>query len=95
VKVHYVTYQVDAPAEDGSDLGRITEGFYIIEDDELVMTNAEGEPVFINGREFRHELARGEVPERIAKRLTGEIFRLVNGERSGRRRLVFPSMGIA
>ena len=95
MKVYYVTYQIEAPAEDRSDFGRITEGFYIIEDDELVMTNAEGEPVFINGREFRHELAPGEVPERIAKRLTGEIFRLLNGEMSGRRRLVFPNMGIA
>ena len=95
MNVYYITYQVDRPAEDGSDLGRITEGHYVVEDGEVVMTNAGGEPVFLNGREFRHKLSPGEVPERIARRLTGEIFRLVNGERSGRRRLVFPNMGIA
>jgi hypothetical protein len=95
MKVHYVTHQIDAPAEDGSDFGRVTEGHYIIEAGELVMTNADGEPVYVNGREFRHKLASGEVPERIAKRLTGEIFRLVNGEMSGRGRLVFPNVGIA
>jgi hypothetical protein len=95
MNVYYVTYQEDRPAEDGSDLGRITEGHYVVEGGELVMTNADGEPVYINGREFRHELAPGEVPSHIAKRLTGEIFRLVNGDTSGRRRLVFPEMGVA
>ena len=95
MKVHYVTYQVDRPAEDGSDLGRITEGFYIVEDGELMMTNADGDPVYINGREFRHKLAPGEDSSRVAKGMTGEIFRLVNGEMSGRRRLVFPNMGVA
>jgi hypothetical protein len=95
MKVHYVTHQIDAPAEDGSDFGRITEGHYIIEAGELVMTNADGEPVHINGREFRHKLAPGEVPSHIAKRLTGEIFRLVKGDTSGRRRLAFPNVGIA
>jgi hypothetical protein len=59
------------------------------------MTNADGEPVYVNGRDFRQRLGPAEVPERIAGRLTGEIFRLVAGERSGRRRLVFPNMGVA
>jgi hypothetical protein len=95
VKVHYVTYQVDAPSDDGSDFGRITEGFYIVEDSSVVMTNADGEPVYVNGRDFRHKLAPGENASHIAKRLTGEIFRLVNGDTSGRRRLVFPKMGVA
>jgi hypothetical protein len=95
MKVYYVTYQVDAPAEDGSDHGRISEGFYIVENGELVMTNADGEPVYINGRDFRHQLAPGEVPANIARRMTGQIFRLVGGEMSGRRRLVIPNMGIA
>lgn len=60
-----------------------------------MMTNPDGEPVHINGREFRHKLATGENASHVAKRLTGEIFRLVNGEMSGRRPLVFPNMGIA
>jgi hypothetical protein len=94
MKVHYVTYQVDAPAEDGSDHGRITEGFYVVEERSVVMTNCDGEPVFINGREFRHKLASNEVPEHVAKRLTGEIFRLVNGDRISRP-LKFPDFGIA
>jgi hypothetical protein len=29
------------------------------------------------------------------QRMTGQIFRMVNGESSGRRRLVFPDMGVA
>jgi hypothetical protein len=32
---------------------------------------------------------------RVARRMAGQIFRLVNGETSGRRRLVFPDMGVA
>jgi hypothetical protein len=61
----------------------------------LFPANADGDPVYINGREFRHKLAPGEDSSRVAKRMTGEIFRLVNGEMSGRRRLVFPNMGVA
>jgi len=59
------------------------------------MPNADGEPVYLNGRDFQHKLAPGENAFHIAKRLTGEIFRLVNGDTSGRRRLVFPKMGVA
>jgi hypothetical protein len=51
--------------------------------------------MFINGRELRHKLAPGENASQITKRLTGEIFRLRNGEMSGRRRLVFPDVGVA
>jgi hypothetical protein len=59
-----------------------------------VTTNCEGEPVWVNGREFRHKLAPDEVPEHIAKRLTGEIFRLVNGDNRMRGPLVFPNYGV-
>jgi len=54
-----------------------------------------GKPVYIIGREFRHKLSPNEKLSCAAKRLTGDIFRLVKGEMSSRRRLVFPNIGIA
>lgn len=58
------------------DPGQVTEGFFIIEGDQLVMTHGDGSPV---DDQYRHTLKPGDNPRAIAGVLTKQIRRSMLG----------------
>jgi hypothetical protein len=54
----------------GADPGEIDPGFYIVEDGALTLTDSDGRPLTPkNDSILTHELANGENPETIARRM--------------------------
>jgi hypothetical protein len=58
-EVHYIWTELahrsaDAPA------GRIVEGYYVIDGDDVVMTNRGGVPVVVHSRKFRERINPGQ-----------------------------------
>ena len=74
--VHKVTIQTRAPR--GTDPGRVAEGFYVVVDNAVVMTNQDGKPL----DDSKHYLGPKDDPRLIACMLTrrrGRTAGPVNG----------------
>jgi hypothetical protein len=70
----FVVYPQVTAASDG-DAGRVCEGFYVVEDGVVTMTNPDGVPVRdADGKRVEHKLAKGETAQKIAGRLTLKIY---------------------
>jgi hypothetical protein len=89
-EIHTVYPQLEA-ASDG-DPGRVTEGFYIVENDTVVMTNEQG----VDGYRIIHKLKDGENARAVAARLTLKIFHSLRDDAGGFNRptssLKYPKM---
>ena len=73
--VHRVIVQLRAPAPGYP--GQVSDGYYAIEGDTLVMTYANGEPV--SEDQFRHRLRPGDDPNAVAGELTKLVRRHLLG----------------
>ena len=61
-------------------MGRVTIGYYVLDDGILTMTDGEGAPFRgTSGDRISHRLQSDEDPTVIAKRLTMRIYRMVRG----------------
>jgi hypothetical protein len=85
---------------DPRDTGRVTYGYYVIEDGLLIMTDGDGKGFRgRSGERVTHKLQPGEEPDVIAQRLTRQIYRALNeepGQVAGfNRALVYRNNGIA
>jgi hypothetical protein len=90
-EVHYVWTEL-AHRSDDAPAGRIVEGFYIIDGDDVVMTNRAGVPVVMHSRKYRGRINPGQDTRAVARELTREIWRARGGEAS--RPLIMPALGI-
>ena len=68
-EVHHVQAQVRPPS--GDDVGQVTDGYYIIENNTLIMTYSDGAP--IHAELFRQELRPGQDSRAIAGLLTRKV----------------------
>jgi hypothetical protein len=77
-KINQVWIQIKRPS--GSFPGQSCLGYYTIEDDTVVMTDAEGQPARDgDGKYYRQTLKPGENPKVIAGRLTRELRLALRG----------------
>ena len=61
-------------------MGRVTIGYYVLDDGILTMTDGEGAPFRSTGGDrITHRLQSDEDPTVIARRLTMKIYRMVRG----------------
>lgn len=98
--VHHVTVQLRKPV--GDDLGQVTEGFYVVQDGVLSLTDDDGDPLMgKNGVPVvkRHVLKPGDNAEAIARVLTKkarrEILGLTETQESFGRKLGYQPNGVA
>lgn len=101
--VHRVIVQIRRPSE--FDRGQVTEGFYVIEGDTLMMTAPDGGPIMgsdglpVDPDQFRHVLKPGDEPGAIAGMLTKKVRRHILGisetQESFGRSLIYEKSGIA
>lgn len=93
--VHRVTIQIRRPS--GNDPGQISEGYYIVKENTLIMTHSDGEPV--DETLFRRELRPNDNPAALAGVLTREVRRHMLGiskdEESFGRVLPYANQGVA
>lgn len=93
--IHRVTVQLDPPTETSP--GKVTEGYYVVDDGTLVMTHADGKPV--DPVQFRHTLQPGDSAEAIAKMLTRKVRRHLLGlsptQEKFAKRIDYPKAGVA
>ena len=93
--IHRVTVQLEPPKDDFP--GRVTEGYYIVDDGVLVMTHNDGKPV--DPVEFRHILEPSDNPTAIAMMMTRKVRRHLLGqsekEEKFARKIEYPKMGAA
>jgi hypothetical protein len=69
---------------DPNDHGRMTIGFYFVEDGLLTMTDGNGKPMRgAGGEKITHKLQAGDEADVIAKRLTMRIYRWLTGNDNG------------
>jgi hypothetical protein len=73
--IHRVIIFISHPS--AGDPGQASEGYYVIEDGELIMTHSDGEPV--SPDQFRHRLKAGDDANAIAGILTVQVRRLMLG----------------
>jgi hypothetical protein len=94
--VRNVHVQLARPSKASPD-GRVTEGFYIIDGETLVMTKPNGGPV--DETRFRHRLGPNDDPEAIARVLTKRIrlekLGMTEDQASFRRPLEYSRGGVA
>jgi hypothetical protein len=77
--VHRIVVQLSAPK--GSDPGRVTTGYYTVEDSVLTMTDASGVPIRrSSGDFFTRKLEPDENPRKWAGIYTKEIRRSIHGD---------------
>ncbi len=92
--IHRVTVQLDPPKDDFP--GRVTEGYYIVDDGVLVMTHNDGKPV--DPVEFRHILEPSDNPPAIAMMMTRKVRRHLLGlspvQEKFSKRIEYPKMGV-
>lgn len=93
--VHRAIVQIRRPSP--GDPGQVSEGYYVIEGNTLVMTHPDGEP--ISADQFRHQLNPGDDARAIAGVLTKLVRRQllgISGEQEAfGRRLSYADQGIA
>jgi len=101
-KIYAVQVQTHEPGGPGlMRFGAVAEGRYIIEDDTVIMTDANGIPaVDPDGRRYTHKLQPGEFHKTIAARLTKQLrgaMRELGGRVNGfdGRPIDYPPLGIA
>jgi hypothetical protein len=71
----FQVYAQVASRTDG-DRGRVTEGWYRVEDGLVMMCDPEGIPLRdVEGQKITHKLAENERPQQVAARLTLKIYR--------------------
>ena len=91
--IHRVTVHLEAPKGDYP--GRVTEGYYIVDDGVLVMTHNDGKPV--DPVEFRHILEPHDNPTTIAMMMTRKVRRFLSGQSETQekfaRKIAYPKMG--
>ena len=91
--IRRVTVQLDPPKGDFP--GRVTEGYYVIDDGVLVMTHNDGKPV--DSVEFRHILEPSDNPTAIAMMMTRKVRRYLKGQSEVQekfaRKIEYPKMG--
>jgi hypothetical protein len=97
-EVHHVYGTVRNPM--GDDLGQVTNGYYMLVDGVLTMTDRAGVPIrgMNNGEKFQHKLAAGDDTAAVARRLTMRIYRMLRGGDAAvsfNRKIVYPTAGIA
>ncbi len=92
--IHRVTVQLDPPKDDFP--GRVTEGYYIVDDGLLIMTHGDGKPV--DPVEFRHILEPSDNPTAIAMMMTRKVRRHLLGlspvQEKFSKRIEYPKMGV-
>jgi hypothetical protein len=92
-QVHHIQAQLE-PA-DGSFPGQVTEGYYVVDDGILTMTDAGGGAVEIDGRRFTVTLGPDTNARAIAARLTKQIRLALNPKTDFNRRVRMPDLGLA
>ena len=94
-EIQQVPVQLRSPS--GDDPGRVTVGFYIIEDGKLTMTDENGKPVRspINGDPYVHRLRPEDNAAAIASVLTKRIRSALRGDDGDfNRRIEYSNAGI-
>ncbi len=96
--VHQVYAQIEKP-DRASPAGRVSLGYYILQDNVLQMTTSEGVKIRdADGKVFEHALKPNDDPRVIAQRLTKTIRRMFRGETKSEERfgrpLKYPKTGI-
>lgn len=79
------------------DAGRATIGYYVLDGDQLTMTDSQGAAVRSRfGEKYTHTLEPGQDASQIARRFTLKIHRMAVGSGSDfNRPLVYPRYGVA
>jgi len=85
--VHRVTAQIRPRI--GGDLGEVTEGFYFIDGNSVVLSDGEGHPIEVQGEWFNARLREGDIPHVIAGRLAKAAYYKLNPVFESR--LVYPT----
>ena len=77
-EIHTVFVQTEAPKSDFH--GRVIEGKYIVEGDQVTLTNRRGDPVGdAEGRTYTQKLIAGDNPKQIAGLLTKKFAKARRG----------------
>jgi len=78
-EIHTVFVQTEAPK--GNFPGRVVEGKYIVEGDQVTLTNRRGDPVRdAEGRTYTQKLIAGDNPKQIAGILTKKFAKARRGK---------------
>jgi hypothetical protein len=84
----FQVYAQVAPRTDG-DRGRVTEGWYRVEDGVVTMCDPEGWALRdVEGKKITHKLTENERPQQIAGRLTLKIYRSLRDDMTDFNRLL-------
>lgn len=93
--IHRVVCQIRSASE--GDLGQVSDGYYIIEHDTLIMTKPDGMP--IDPVLYRHKLRDSDDHNAIARVLTKQVRRALLGltetQEAFQRPLRYPAASIA
>jgi hypothetical protein len=80
-EIHQVTAIVSNPGSNPNDHGRVTIGYFVLQDGLLTMTDGEGTAIRNRtGEKVTHKLKHEEDAGVIARRLTLQIHRMAKGE---------------
>ena len=80
-EVKRVTVQIRRPQSD-DDVGQVSHGYYVIENDVLTMTDPDGVPVRdeVTGETYVHKIKDGDNSQAIAGQLALQIRGMLRGE---------------
>src|SRR5262245_38864325 len=95
-EIYYITTEVRTPSGRPGDYGQIAEGYYVIEDGVLTMTDSAGRPVRrLNGDPVKRTLQPGDDPKAIARNFTRDLRLHFHGDSADfNRRLIYPPSGV-